>query len=223
VTPRRFTPLSARGLRDQLGIHPPVSLVVAASRDACLGTLASAARPSTDRLHLRDLFRDGRRYHLQARPEGFSLYTDTRRLWSSSAGRTSPAATLQGDMAAAGVSDAPITLIRLRARVRPAHVITTLAFPLFVAVLVLASPFELQWKLLLVTGLIGLAALTQRFEAAYQAHAMVEFVRKALDDLPQVHTPQLDPGRGDVVDADAGFSQAWQRFYAEQTGRERED
>jgi hypothetical protein len=52
---------------------------------------------------------------------------------------------------------------------------------------------------------------------------MVEFVRKALDDLPQVHTPQLDPGRGDVVDADAGFSQAWQRFYAEQTRRERED
>jgi hypothetical protein len=207
-------------VRDRLGLHPPVALAVAASCDACLATLASAARPSTDRLHLRDLFRDGRRYHLNPRHNGFQLFTDTRRPWGSGSGRTSPAATVSGELAAAGADDTPITLIRLKAHIRLVHIATALAFPAFVALLVLASPFENPWKALLVVGLIGLAALTQRFEASYQAHAMVEFVRKALDDLPQVDAPQLDPGRGDVVDGDSSFSQAWQRFYAEQTGRD---
>lgn len=206
--------------RDPLGLHPPVALAVAASREACLGTLASAARPSTERLHLRDLFRDGRRYYLDPRPDGFRLHTTTRRLWGNSFSRTAPAAALDGELTETGAPDAPITLIRLKAHVRPTQVLAALAFPAFVALLVLASPFESQWKLLLVTGLIGLAALTQRFEAAYQAHAMVEFVRKALDDLPQVNAPRLDPGRGDVVDGDSSFSQAWQRFYDAQIGRE---
>ena len=199
-----------------------MALAVAASRDACLGTLASAARPSTERLHLRDLYRDGRRYYLDPRPNGFRLYTDTRRLWGSSASRTAPAAIVNGDLAAAGAGDTPITLIRLSTHMRLAQTLTALAFPAFVTLLVLASPLGNQWKWLLAVGLIGLAVLTQRFEAAYQAHAMVEFVRKALDDLPQVDAPRLDPGRGDVVDGDASFSQAWQRFYDEQTGRERD-
>ena len=42
-------------------------------------------------------------------------------------------------------------------------------------------------------GRAGTAALRG---PAHQAHAMVEFVRKALDDLPQVDAPRLDPGQG---------------------------
>lgn len=129
---------------------------------------------------------------------------------------------VDGEFTRTGAPDAPVTLIRLKVHMRLAQMAGALAFPAFVAVLVLASPFENQWKLLLVAGLIGLAALTQRFEAAYQAHAMIEFVRKALDDLPQVNALQLDQGRGDVVDGDSDFSQAWQRFYEAQIGREQD-
>jgi hypothetical protein len=198
-------------------IHEPVVLAVGAGRDTCLATLAAASRPSTDRLHLRELFREGRRYHLSPTASGFRLYTDTRR-WSSNAGRTSPAAVLNGELVFAGDADAPVTLLRLRASVRPAHALAALAFPAFVALIVLASPVDSVWKPLLVGGLLGLALLAQRFDAAYQAHAMVEFVRKALDDLPRAEMRRLDAGRSPA--GAAGFSQAWNRFYAEQTRRE---
>ena len=198
-------------------IHEPVVLAVGAGRETCLATLAAASRPSSERLHLRELFREGRRYHLSPTSTGFRLYTDTRR-WGSNAGRTNPSAVLTCELAAAGQADAPVTLLRLRTRVRPAHVLASLSFPAFVALLVLASPVDSLWKPLLVIGLLGLALLAQRFDASVQAHAMVEFVRKALDDLPRAEMQRLDVGRGPVVDGNAGFSQAWQRFYAEQTG-----
>lgn len=219
----RFAPFTGalRRLGQRLNartrLHESVVLAVGADRETCLATLAAASRPSTQRLHLRDLFREGRRYHLSPTSAGFRLYTDTRR-FGSNAGRTSPAALLSGELASVGDADAPVTLLRLRASVRPAHALAALAFPAFVALLVLASPVDSLSKPLLVVGLIGLALLAQRFDAAYQVHAMVEFVRKALDDLPRAEMRQLDAGRGPLVEGDAGFSQAWQRFYAEQTG-----
>ncbi len=206
-------------LAERATIHAPVVLAVGASRDACLSALGAAARPSTERLHLRELFREGRRYHLSPTPAGFRLYTDSKR-WTSGAGRTSPAAVLTGELAAMGDSGAPVTLLRLRASVRPAHALAALAFPAFVALLVAASPVDSLWKPILIVALIGLALLAQRFEAAFQAHAMVEFVHKALDDLPRAESLRLDAGRGPTVDGDAGFSQAWQRFFGEQSGRE---
>ena len=202
-------------------IHEPLVLAVAAGREACLSTLAASSRPSTDRLHLRDLFREGRRYHLSPTPAGFRLYTDARRWGGSGAGRTTAAAILDGELVALGDSPgSPVTLLRLRASIRPAHVLAALAFPAFVALLVLGSPIESAWKLLLVLALIGLATLAQRFEAAWQASAMVEFVRKALNDLPQVESARLEPGRGPSVEQNAAFSEAWNRFYAEQTERQ---
>lgn len=201
-------------------LQPPVVLVVAAGAEACMATLAAAARPSTDRLHLRDLFRDGRRYHLEPIPAGFRLYTDTRQLWGSGARRTSPAAIVSGELATVGSPGAPVTLVRLQARMRPIQTVAALAFPLFVILLILASPVDHPWKVLLAAGVAGLAVLTERFEAAVQAHAMMAFVRKALDDLPRADAPRLDPGRGPQVEGDPAFSQAWQRFYSEQTGGE---
>lgn len=215
--PRRL----GRGFRERLSaaarIHAPVALVVGAGRDDCLSALGAAAKPSTERLHLRELFRDGRRYHLAPAAAGFRLFTDARR-WSGSAGRTSPAAVLDGELVPMGSGDAPVTLLRMRARMRPAHALAALAFPAFVALVVAASPVESLWKPLLVGALIGLSLLAERFEAAYQAHVMVEFVRKAVDGLPRVDSLRLDAGRGPVVDGDAGFSQAWDHVYAGQTG-----
>lgn len=209
------------GFRERLNsaaqIHAPLVLVVGAGQDDCLMALAAAARPSTERLHLRELFREGRRYYLSPTVEGFRLYTDARR-WSGSAGRTSAAAVLAGELVSMG-SGAPVTLLRLRARMRPVHVLNALAFPAFVALLVAASPLDNVWKSLLVAALVGLTLITQRFEAAYQAHVMVEFVRKAIDGLPRVESLRIDAGRGPMVDSDSGFSQAWDRFYAEQTGQ----
>jgi len=205
-------------LRETARIHPPVVLLVGAGQDDCLMALAAAARPSAERLHLRELFRDGRRYYLSPTVNGFRLYTDARR-WGSGAGRTSPAAVLDGELAAMGQGDSPVTLLRLQAHMRPAYVLAALAFPAFVVLLVVASPVENPWKPLLAGAIIVLSLLTQRFEAAYQAHVLAEFVRKALDGLPRVASLQLDGGRGPMVDGSSGFAQAWDRFYAEQTGQ----
>lgn len=211
------------GLRERLRaaarIHAPVVLLVGAGQDECLMALAAAARPSAERLHLRELFRDGRRYYLSPTADGFRLYSDAKR-WGSGAGRTSPAAVLVGELAAMGSASAPATLLRLQVHMRPAYVLSALAFPAFVALLVVASPVENPWKPLLAGAIIALSLLTQRFETAYQAHVLVEFARKALDGLPRIDSLQLDGGRGPVVDGSAGFAQAWDRFYAEQTGQE---
>ncbi len=219
-TLRRAVLRARERVRIAANLQPPVVLVVAAGADACTATLAAAARPSTDRLHLRDLFRDGRRYHLEPVPAGFRLYTDTRQPWGSSARRTSPAAIVSGELATVGSAAAPVTLIRLQARMRPFQTVAALAFPLFVVVLILASPVEHPWKVLLAAGVAGLAVLTERLEAAVQAHAMMAFVRKALDDLPRADAPRLEPGRGPQVEGDSAFTQAWQRFTAEHSGGE---
>ena len=61
--------------------HPHRVLLVHATPVECVYTLAQAAKPSTQRLHLRNLFTEGRRYDLKPHPLGFRLHSTSRPLW----------------------------------------------------------------------------------------------------------------------------------------------
>src|SRR5688500_14692193 len=77
-------------------LHPPVILFIHAAPTQCLRTLADAAKPSQNRLHLRDLFAEGRRYYIQPTKEGFRMTSNSRLLWGKQRERSSFAATLYG-------------------------------------------------------------------------------------------------------------------------------
>lgn len=195
-------------------IHPPVALVVGASRADCLQTLLIAARPSQQRLHLRDLFADGRRYYIQPRDEGFRLTSDTKLFWGSKRRRTRMAAVLYGVFS--GVGD-DTTFIRLRARMRFTSSLNALLIPMFVSSIVVYTP----WSPTLIVGLIvllfSLSWLGHRFDAAYQANELVYFVQKALEDLPPAEVPSLQAAGPDVVlpSFSSEFLEQWQKFYDE--------
>src|SRR5579862_6801167 len=95
-------------------LHPPVALVVGASQSKCLQTLAAAAKPSTDRLHMRDLFAGGRRYYLLPQPDGFKLTSYTSPLWGNRRNRSRVSATVLGEFSSP--SD-EVTFIRLHSRI----------------------------------------------------------------------------------------------------------
>src|SRR5215213_7613053 len=79
-------------------LHPPVVLFVRAAQDVTLHTLVTAAKPSQHRLHLRELFTEGRRYYIEPTKEGFRMTSNSRLLWSSRRDRTAQAATLYGTL-----------------------------------------------------------------------------------------------------------------------------
>ncbi len=81
-------PSAALPLRALWQVHPPGTLMIGAAPEACLHTLLTATRPSTSRLHHRELFHDGRRYYVQRQSSGFRLTSDTRVFWGSKRQRT---------------------------------------------------------------------------------------------------------------------------------------
>lgn len=200
-------------LRDLWLIHPPVAIVVGANRPTALQTLHAATRPSTDRLHLRDLFAEGRRYYIQFNDDGFRMTSDQRLRFGSRrrrSGRTALIfATVSGD------SDASITLIRMRARMFVWQVVRAFLWPaLFATIILNVGWWDISVRIAIVLLLVALSWTTHRADAALQASEMVFFVQKALEDLPPARVPSLESQRPDVVSTpDADFSAAWQRFY----------
>jgi hypothetical protein len=207
-----------------LGLHPPVGFLVGATRAACLHTLIVAARPSQDRLHLRDLFAEGRRYYIQPIAEGFTLTSnisarkDGRRL------RTRSAATVIGVFDGDQTSDPPITFVRLRYRAHAMYLLTGMVVPAFISSILIYLP----WHPLAISALVGLLfSLTfigHRLDAALQVGEMVFFVQKVLEDLPPVHAPELQADLPGVVmrAKQTDFMEAWERFYEERLREEQE-
>lgn len=206
--------LLANALRPLWQIHPPVALMVRASEAACLQTLLIAARPSYQRLHLRELFTDGRRYYIQPLPDGFRMTSDTRVFWGSRRRRTRMAAVLYGVF-----SDSPddITFVRLRVRMRITASFSALLIPAFVSSILIYTPWSPPLIAVLVGLLFSLSWLGHRTDAAFQANEMVYFVQKALEDLPSVEAPALPAPGPDVVmrSTSSEFLEQWQKFYDE--------
>lgn len=201
-------------LRPLLQLHPPVALVVRASPAACLQTLMVAARPSQQRLHLRDLFTEGRRYYIQPRQDGFRLTSDTKLFWGSKRRRTRMAAALYGAFSGA---DDDVTFVRLHARMSVIYSLSALLIPAFVSSILIYTPWSSPLIAVLVTLLFALSWITHRLDAAYQANEMVYFVQKALEDLPPADAAELPAAGPDVVltSTHREFREQWEKFYDE--------
>jgi hypothetical protein len=189
-------------------VYPPVVLAVAASPAACLRALAEAARPSQQRLHLRNLFAGGRRYYLQPRQNGFYLTSNSKIPWGRRA-RTSFAALMEGQF-----SDlAGGTQIRLRARMRLFFFLDIFLIPAFISSILIFAPWSRALIAGLMLALFGLSWLWHRLTATLQAADMVYFVQKALEDLEAFEMPGLQASAPEVITQHQEFREAWQKFY----------
>jgi hypothetical protein len=214
-----------RWLHSRFQLAPPLTIVIGAPPDVCWATLAAATRPSQSRLHLRDVFAEGRRYYLAHTAEGFRITSDTRRFWSGRRSRTQVAAVVFGSLDSgsgrkAGPSQPaetarqPITFVRLHVQGYTLHLIRTLALPVFVCTLVLASSWPDLVRALVMTVLLVLGWAMHRFEAMMQADSIYAFVQKALEDLPHAEIRGL-PTAGAHIILDPDFRSAWERYYGD--------
>lgn len=223
VAPAAGGPLPALRalLRPLLGrlwyVHPDTTLLVQASPTTCLRALGLTARPSTERLHLRELFRQGRRYQLYLRNGGgFRVTTTSKVLWHYRR-RTTASAVLDGSFTEL---DSGLVQVHLSAHMRPFYLLSTFFLPLYVTSILIFIPWPLPLRLVLLSLLFGLSWLGHRANAALEAFEMVHFVRQAFAGLDAPPAPQITPtgDPGVVYDEGQAFAEAWERFYAEHRG-----
>ncbi|MBL8134044.1 MAG: hypothetical protein JNL42_19435 [Anaerolineae bacterium] len=198
-------------------LYPSVSLAVGATREACLQTLGEAARPSAARLHLRDLFVEGRRYYIQPQENGFKITSDNRPLWGRRSQRTAVSAYLTGTFSSVE-GGSVVTLVRLHARMYRLSLLGALALPTFFTSIIAFMPWEPAILVILAAALYGSSLLGHRLNAALQVNEMVYFVQKAFEDLPPAVVSEL-PGRSPDMVVDPGapgdFAAEWARYYRE--------
>lgn len=190
-------------------VDQPATLWVRATPSVCMQTLVTAARPSTTRLHHRNLFASGRRYHFEAHERGFQMITTSKVSWHYRR-RTRNAAVMVGQVEASG---AQLTQMQLRSHLAWVRVLEFAFVPTFMTSILIYVP----WNPLLLIGLIlsmyGLSWAALWYSAALDANEMVYFVQTALDDLGLVEAVTLTAGNAaETVDVH-GFVTEWERFY----------
>jgi hypothetical protein len=187
-------------------------MTVQAPPRECLKTLALAAKPGVARLHLRNLFTDGRRYYLDPRTDGFWLTSNSHIPWRGRRARTSVAAVLQGDFSDAGVGG---TRILLRARMRLFYFLNLFLIPAFMTSILIFAPWPKPVIIALALTLFGLSWFSHRLTAALQAAEMIYFVERALEDIAPVEIPILAAESDNVITQDREFLNQWEKFYRE--------
>lgn len=190
--------------------HPTVTLTVQATPDACLRALAEASRPRLDRLELRNLYTDGRRYYMQPTVSGFELTSNSKVYWRRS--RTAVASILDGTFKP---GDDGSLVLHLRSRMRLLYFLDIFPVPAFMTSLLVAAPWSPGVIVALAMTLFGLSIIWHRLTAALQATDMVYFVDKALEALAAPPPALLPPGQPDVIQPDAEFREVWRKYYEE--------
>lgn len=193
-----------------LRVNAPAYLTVGASLDDCLKTLALATRPSLDRLHLRNLFSDGRRYFLRLEGRQFQIKTNQKILWSRR-GRTRHAAVLIGTCSAVGEAQ---TRIELHSRMRLLYFLDIFFIPAFMLSVMIYAPWRPWLIVTLSLSLLGLSWVWHRSNARLQALEMIFFVQKSLEEIGAVELPGLGAQSPDVILDGRSFQQEWTRFMA---------
>jgi hypothetical protein len=191
-------------------VHPRRVLLVRATPAICLQTLSQAARPSTERLHLRNLFTDGRRYHLKPHQDGFLLSSTSRVPWRRRRGRV--ASVLLGTCTEI---ESSITRIDLRARMTLPFFLDVFLLPGWMSLLLIFGPLPALVGAGISVALLALSWTWHWYAAVLQATEMMYFVQVALDDLPAAEIPEL-AANGSIIYTD--FQQEWQKFYDEHRG-----
>jgi hypothetical protein len=174
-------------------------------------TLALAAKPSTERLHLRNLFSDGRRYYFKLRKSGFQLNSASRTPWRRRRGRM--ASVLLGTCS---LVSAEVTRVDLRSHMTLVFFLDVFLLPGWMSLLLLFGPLPRSTGILASVIVLSLSWIWHWYNAMLQVTDMIYFVEVALDDLPQARIEQLSASSGNTINAD--FESEWQRFYEEHRG-----
>jgi hypothetical protein len=190
--------------------HPTVTLTVQATPEACLRALAEATRPRLDRLELRNLYTEGRRYYLQPAGDGFELTSSSKVYWRRS--RTAVASILNGTFKP---GDDGSIVLHLRSRMRLLYFLDIFPVPIFMTSLLVFAPWSPAVIVALSVTLFGLSITWHRLTAALQAADMVYFVDKALGALAASPPALLPQGEPDVIQPDAEFREVWRKYYEE--------
>jgi hypothetical protein len=195
-------------------VHTTASLTVEATPAACVQALARAAKPSVERLHLRDVFSDGRRYYLETSANGFRLKCRSMTLLLFFP-RKRIVTVLSGNFESIGNQ---ATRLHLRTRMALSYLLEALLYPLVIGSIIL--PFDLwqMWFRVVVVALIlGLVWRGHRAQATLQAVDMIYFVERALEGFAPVTVHALDANTPHVVDdtLHRQFRQEWEKFYRE--------
>jgi hypothetical protein len=195
-------------------LHRPVVLLVDADANRCMMTLKAAAQPSTQRLHLRSVFANGRRYQLQPRQDGFYLTTTRKVSWHYRR-RTGSVVRMFGSFSSFGDQ---ITRLELRSRIHMTYLLDTFFIPFIAAAIIWYVPWPPLVTAMLILVLLGLSWVGHRSHAALEAHEMIWFVQKALEELIVDEIKGLSPSTPDLT-YDPDFEAEWRKFYEEQQDR----
>jgi hypothetical protein len=190
-------------------VHPVVIFTVESPAADCVRALAEGTRPRLDRLQLRNLYVDGKRYYFDLRTKGFRLSTDSSLPWRTRT-RTAVAAVMQGELTPAGEST---TRVHLRAHMRWLYLLDVLPIPAFISSLLIFAPWSPAVIGVLIVTLFGLSFTWHRLTAALQATDMVFFVQKVLEDFAPAEPLQLKMGGPEVINSSGDFRREWERFY----------
>ena len=197
-------------------VNAPVTLLIRATPAVCLQTIATAAKPSAQRLHLRSVFSGGKRYFIQPRSGGFRM-TSTRSVRWRYRRRTSSTAIMSGYFSPFGDD---ITRIQLHARMHIGYLLDTFLIPVLLAAIIFYTP----WNPIVIFAAFGivltLSWIGHRANAILEANEMVWFIQKALDDLDPGQIMALGAGEDDVLHIHSDFENEWEKFYAEKRGDE---
>lgn len=195
-------------------VHPTAILIVQARPSLCLQTLVTAAKPSTHRLHLRNLFAGGRRYQIEPTEDGFRLTTTSKVAWRYRK-RTSASTVLSALFVEL---DDRTTRIQMDAHIRLFYLLDVFLIPAFMTTILISAP----WSPLVVAGLLGtlytLSWFGHRYNAALEAHEMVYFIQTALEDLVPAPATSLGATTPGVVYDQREFENEWEKFYQAHKG-----
>lgn len=201
-------------LRDRLRsllwvVTRPADIFVRARPEICLRTLVTAAKPSTKRLHLRDVFVQGRRYTIRETKRGFQLTTDSAVYWSRRR-RTRSCAVLIGSFSSVGED---ITRVHLESYTSLENALTAFVLPVLIVPILIAMPWwPLPLKVFSASALVIGSWIANRYNASLEATEMIYFVQKALDDLESAEILPLSSSVIDISSVQADFVSEWERF-----------
>jgi hypothetical protein len=171
--------------------------------------LRTAAKPSTERLHLRNVFAGGRRYFLQANDGGFMMTTTAKQSWRY-AHRTSAITIMRGFLR----REQDMTFVEMHSRMKIGYLLDVLLLPTFITSLIIAMPWHSIVVVCLIVALYGLSWFGHRYNATLEAYEMLFFVEKTFEDYQPPLMPMLDAQGAEVVyDRRRDFATAWQTFY----------
>ncbi len=199
--------MSRRALHNLRSVLNPVTINVNLPPEACLEILSTASRPSSERLHLREAFVEGRRYHIESTSDGFRMATTSKTLFNRKR-RTDPLCLMTARLSASGNHQ---TSVSIQTQTRLAAYVYSLWVPLGMATVLWPVP----WPRILIVGVLGgifgLAWAALRYGAALEATEMLYFIQKAFEDVPKFSLGLL-PASADTIVGGHDFEVLWEQF-----------